>query len=178
MHVKQFGKGTRHTVCRFSSSFSTLVFWQSGRQIRGRGGGVTGSFACMTGIKNQQLFKGFLLPSVCAFEVSSSEDTLRHFVVSLHTSEVSRVLLLLRLQRETNYCQTTAMQRNPRLKLSPALRFCSWPVLLYFDGWCVFIPRLILSTAVRDGAHLCPFFSQQFKMYSKWTIVKKKHIYG
>lgn len=82
------------------------------------------------GDQNQQLFKGFLLPLACVSEVnpSSSEDTFRHFVVNFshHANEVSQVLLSTRLQWETNYCQTTPMQKNPRLKLSlRLLRFCS-----------------------------------------------------
>lgn len=140
----------------------TLVFWQSGRQIQED---TVGLVIC-DGDQNQQLFKGFLLSLVCVFEVklSSSEDTLRHFVVnfSLYTSEVSQVLSSARLQWETNYCQTTPMQkRNPRLKLSlRLLRFCSWQLLLYIDGWwCVFIPCVILSTVVQDSTHLCPFFT-------------------
>lgn len=112
--------GVRCCSCRVHLVHScVLTVWQAdpGRRV-------------CDGDQNQQLFKGFLLPLVCVSEVkpSSSEDTLRRFVVnfSLHTREVSQVLLSMRLQWETNYCQITPMQKNPRLKLSlRLLRFCS-----------------------------------------------------
>lgn len=95
--------------------------------------------------------------------------------LSVHTSEVSKVLLSTSLQWETNYCQTTPMQknkRNPRLKLwLRLLRFCSWQLLFYLDGWCVFILCVILQCA-----HLCPFFTA-FWSVLQMNYCKEMHIY-
>lgn len=84
----------------------------------GGGGGVQPVQFYLMGIKTSSYSKGFLLPLVHVSEVklTRSEDTLRHFVINFSLHEVSQVLLNTRLQWETNYCQTTPMQKNSQTK--------------------------------------------------------------
>lgn len=136
-------------------------------------GSLAGRSAVCDGDQDQQLFKGFLLPSLCVFEVEvSSSDTSfslcphKRGVKSIteHESPVGNKLL-----SNNSYAKN---KRNPRLKLwLRLLRFCSWQLLFYLDGWCVFILCVILQCA-----HLCPFFTA-FWSVLQMNYCKEMHIY-